>query len=601
MGKADKSAKRRQQRVKGEDIPRQRPPFLWVLVFVLGAGLGIAAWKILNPPHRAEIYKSRPQGTVTFTKDIAPIVFENCSTCHRPGQSGPFPLIQFADVKKHGKEIAEVTQKRYMPPWLPEPGDFVGERRLTVDQIGLIQQWVAEGSVEGASENLPTQPKWRDGWQLGTPDLVVTMPVAYTLPADGKDLYRNFVIPIPTTERRFVKAIEFDPGNRSVHHVFFLFDRNRRARQQLKVDDQPGFPGMSLPQGASSPQGVFLSWQPGKVPSVAEDMAWTLEKETDLVLQVHMQPTGKSESVRCSLAFYFTDTPSSKTMIKLGLSDLSFDIPAGAESHLVEDTFKLPVDAHVLALLPHAHYLGKELRGFATLSDGTKKSLLHIKQWDFNWQNDYRFKTPVFLPKGSTLTMQYTYDNSTNNVRNPNHPPKPVQYGVQTTDEMAELWIQLQLRGAEDLPGIEQALLEKIASQNIAYSQYRLRLNPNDAEAHVRLGEALLATGRKAEAFDHFQKAVLASPNYDEPHYQLGLMFRVEKQLDRARQEFETTIRLNPKNSRAHGNLGFIFASLGNLDQAVYHLQSAVNLNPNDTLASSTLAEILRAKATGPK
>src|SRR6266508_1195450 len=169
-----------------------------------------------------------------------------------------------------------------MPPWLPEPGGFLAERRLSSDQVGLIQQWVAEGAAEGTAEDLPPQPKWRDGWQLGTPDLVVTMPMAYTLPAAGKDIYRNFVVPIPTTERRYVKAVEFEPGNRSVHHVFFLFDRTRRARQRQKVDDEPGFPGMSLPKGAASPPGVFLSWQPGKVPGVAEDMAWTLEKETDL-------------------------------------------------------------------------------------------------------------------------------------------------------------------------------------------------------------------------------------------------------------------------------------------------------------------------------
>jgi len=543
-----------------------------------------------------ETYRPRPQGTLTFTKDIAPIVYENCATCHRPGQSGPFPLLHFADVKKHAKQIAEVTQSRYMPPWLPDPGDFLAERRLSIDQIGAIQQWVSEGATEGAATDLPPEPKWREGWQLGTPDLVVSMPAPYTLPAAGKDVYRNFVVPIPTAARRYVKAIEFNPGSRTVHHAFFLFDRTRRARQKQKVDDEPGFPGMSLPEGASSPQGVFLSWQPGKAPRMAEDLAWTLEKDTDLVMQIHMQPTGKPETVQSSLAFYFAAAPSPRTMVKLGLSNLAFDIPAGAEDHLVEDTFQLPVDGHITALLPHAHYLGKELRGFATLPDGTKKSLLRIKQWDFNWQNDYRFRNPVFLPKGSTVTMRYTYDNSTNNIRNPNHPPIPVQYGIQTTDEMAELWVQLELRGKEDLPAMEQALVTKVASQNVAYSQYRLRLNPNDAEAHVHLGEALLYLGRKTEALNHFQIAAAASPNYDEPHYQLGLILRMDNRIEQALQEFETTVRLNPKNSRAHGNLGFIFASMSRFDEAESHLRSAVELNPNDTLALQTLTEILRAK-----
>ena len=565
-----------------------------LLLVVITAGA--ATWILLTRHPAEEKYEPRPKGAITFTKDVAPIVYQNCAPCHRAGQSGPFQLLHFADVKKHAQQIAEVTQSRFMPPWLPDPGDFVGERRLSVDQIGLIQQWVAEGAVEGAAKDLPPEPKWPEGWQLGTPDVVVKMPVPFVLPGAGRDVYRNFVVPIPTTETHYVKAVEFNPGSRTVHHAFFVFDRSRRARQRLKVDDQPGFPGMSLPQGSASPQGVFLSWQPGKVPRVAEDMAWTLEKDTDLVLQVHMQPTGKPEPVQCSMAFYFTSAPSPKTMTKLGLSDLTFSIPADAENYVVEDKFQLPVDAHVHALMPHAHYLGKELRGFATLPDGTTKSLLRIKQWDFNWQNDYRFKTPVFLPRGSTITMQYSYDNSTNNVRNPNQPPKAVQYGIQTSDEMAELWLQLELRGREDLPAMEEALVAKIASQNIAYSHYRLRLNPNDAEAHVSLGEALLHIGRKAEAVDHFQRAVAADPNLDEPHYQLGVLLRMEKRLDEARQEFETTVRLNPKNSRAHGNLGFIFATIGDLEQAERSLRKAVELNPNDTLAMQMLTEILRTK-----
>jgi tetratricopeptide (TPR) repeat protein len=314
-----------------------------------------------------------------------------------------------------------------------------------------------------------------------------------------------------------------------------------------------------------------------------------------------MQPTGKPEKIQCQMAFYFTDKPTSKTMIKIGLADLGISIPAGDENHIVEDKFVLPVDADVLALMPHAHYLGKELRGFAILPDGTKKTLLEIKQWDFNWQNDYRFKTPVSLPKGSTIAMQYSYDNSTNNVRNPNHPPKPVQYGIQTTDEMGELWIQLELRGTDDLPPMEKALAAKIANQNIIYNQYRLRLNPNDAEAQAHLGELYSYAGRKAEALEHLQKAIRLNPNYDEPHYHLGLIYRVDKQLDRARDEFETAIRLNPKNSRAHGNLGFIFASIGEIEAAQQHLRIAIQLNPNDNLALGVLKQLEAAKSPGAK
>jgi len=543
-------------------------------------------------------YKPHPTNTLTFARDIAPIVFDRCAPCHRPGQTAPFALLTLADVKKHAKQIAEVTANKYMPPWLPESrfGEYVGDRRLNADQLGMIQQWVSEGAPEGSPAELPPLPQWKDGWQLGAPDLVVTLPSQYMLPAAGKDVYRNFVIPIPITERRYVKAVEFNPASKSVHHSFFLLDRTRRARRLQKPGEQPGFPGMSLPEGTASPAGQFLSWHPGQSPSIPEDLAWTLEPDTDLVLQVHMQTIGKPESVQPSMAFYFTDAPSSRILLKLGLSNLAIDIPAGAENHLVRDSFELPVDAEVLAILPHAHYLGKELQGFATLPDGTKKSLLRINNWDFNWQNDYRFVKPVFLPKGSTVTMQYTYDNSTNNVRNPSSPPRRVQYGVQTTDEMAELWIQFQFRTREDLASMEKAVFAKAMAKNMDYYEYRVRLNPADAEAHGRLGEALLATNRKAEALSHFQAAIRLDPKYDLPHYHLGLMFRTQNRLDKAREEFETAIRLNPENAKAHGNLGFIFAGQGDLESAELQLKTALELNPNDTLAANALGEILRAK-----
>jgi len=582
---------------KSTSARRWSKPFIaGALLLALGAG---AAWISFWKRPASEEYKPQPPRTLTFNKSIAPVIFENCAACHRPNGSGPFPLLSFAEVKKHARQIGEVTQTRYMPPWLPEPGDrkFAGERRLSVQQIGMIQQWLAEGAVEGASEDLPPIPKWREGWQLGTPDLVVTMPKAYALSAAGKDVYRNFVIPIPLSERRFVKAVEFRPGSRTVHHAFFLFDRTHRVRR-LEKEAEPGFPGMSLPEGAFSPPGQFLGWQPGRLPSVIENMAWTLEPDTDLIFQLHMQPSGKPEPVQASLAFYFTDAPSSRTLVKVGLRNLGIDIPAGARNHVVEDVFTVSADADVLALSPHAHYLGDELQGLATLPDGTKKRLLLIKHWDFKWQNDYRFETPVFLPKGSIVTMRYSFDNSTNNVRNPNHPPKRVQYGLQTTDEMAELWLQLELHNRSDLPVIEKSLFAKAVKQTLAFNAYRLRLNPNDAEAHTRLGEAFFSSGNRIEAFQHFRTAAQLDPNYDEPHYQLGLMFRVDNQLDRARQEFETALRLNPENAKAHGNLGFIFASLGSLAEAESHLQNALELNPSDSIASNALAEVQRARRT---
>ena len=229
--------------------PRASPPRgslgLWKIglaLLVVAWGVGWFAWQQRKAPAH---YTPRPRGTVTFSKDIAPIVFGHCAGCHRPGEAAPFPLLNYGDVKKHATQIAEVTQSGFMPPWLPEDGhiELVGRRRLAVEQRGLIQQWAQEGAPEGRPEDLPPLPKWSEGWQLGTPDLVVTMPEAYTLPAEGRDVYRNFVIPIPTKSARQVRAIELRPSSKAVHHAFIRFDRTDECRQQDAQEPGPGSPG----------------------------------------------------------------------------------------------------------------------------------------------------------------------------------------------------------------------------------------------------------------------------------------------------------------------------------------------------------------------
>src|SRR5262249_14457807 len=153
-------------------------------------------------------YVPRAKGSLTFNKDIAPLVLKNCAPCHRAGQAAPFDLLTYEDVKKHAKDVARVTASRYMPPWLLEPGlgEFLGERRLTADQIGVMQQWLEEGAIEGAASSRPPAPQWTEGWLIGKPDLVITMPKPYSLPAEGRDVYRNFVIPIPVDGRKYVRA-----------------------------------------------------------------------------------------------------------------------------------------------------------------------------------------------------------------------------------------------------------------------------------------------------------------------------------------------------------------------------------------------------------
>ena len=544
----------------------------------------------------------REPKVVTFHEHIAPIVQTRCATCHRPGEAGPFTLLTYEDVKKRASQIGKVTASRYMPPWLPEPGPlkFEGDRSLSEKEIRLIQRWVESGAPEGKpskTEN-PT-PKVQE-WHLGKPDLVVTMQEAYDLPAGGRDVYRNFVLPVPLATNRLVRAMEVKPGSKSVHHAFVRIDRLRESRRLDAKDPEPGFGGMHAPPSAQSPDGFFLSWQPGKVASTNKHgLSWLLEKNSDLVIQAHLQPTGKPEPVRFSVGFYFADKPSPLLPMKIWMRSMNIDVPAGATNHIVEESYVLPVPVEVLAILPHAHYLGREMRGRATLPDGTETTLLSIKQWDFNWQGDYQYKEPVKLPKGTRLSMRYSYDNSTNNARNPNHPPQRVMYGVQSTDEMGELWLQVLVANTNDQSILTADVQKAIFNESLQYNQYLLRLNPADARAHSELGKTLLLMARRQEARAFLRRAIELDPDFDDPHYYLGLLLRLEGQLEPARGEFEAAVRLNPENAKAHGNLGLVLIQLNQPVAARPHLETALRLNPEDNIAKETLRQI--NEALGPQ
>lgn len=565
------------------------------LVWLIGA-LVVAGCSKEKP----DVYVPRPKGTLTFSKDIAPIMFNQCATCHRAGQAAPFSLLTYSDLQKRARQIAEVTTSRYMPPWMPAPGyvEFAGERRLTTDQIGIIQQWSAEGAPEGNASDLPPLPKWSKGWQLGQPDLVVTMPAPYTLPAEGKDVYRNFVIPIPLSAPRYVKAMEFNPGNwKVVHHAFFRFDRSGDSRAVDEKDAEVGFGGIHTPQNAQSPSGHFASWQPGKVFSqVPEGLSWQLETGNDLVLQLHLQPSGKPEPVQSSMAFYFTDQPPTNTPAKISLSSYEIDIPPNVKDHVVTDSMVLPVDLEVLGILPHAHYLATEVDGTATLPDGSKQWLLKINKWDFNWQGDYRYAKPIFLPKGTTIAMKFTFDNTDQNPSNPNHPPKRVRYGLQTTDAMAELWLQVLTKNSKDFGLLGEANQARIVKDTIAYNTYLLKNDPRDAAAYSGLGKAMYFSENMQSAWNHFHTSVKLRPEMDEPHYFIALIYRRQNRLAEAKEKFLTVVRLNPKHSKAAGNLGVIFLQEGNLPEAERYFSQALSLNPEDEIARRGLDDVLKMR-----
>ena len=409
--------------------------------------------------------------TVTYSQDIAPLLYANCTKCHHPGQVAPFSLLTYADAQLHGRDIAIQTQSHYMPPWKPEPGWVVyrDERRLTQAQIDLIQRWLEAGMPQGDMSKAPPAPVYSDDWQLGQPDLILEMPQAFSVPADGPDVYRNFVIPTNVTQDKWVKAIEVKPLSRPVvHHMLFFTDTTHNARLLDGKDGQPGFPGFgsifTVGDPLSDLNGGLGGWVPGTTPAfLPEGIAMALPNGSDLLAQIHFHPNGMAMTEKTVIGLYFGPAPT-RPLTQLQVPAFfgvraNIDIPAGAGSYKVRGSFTIPADADAVSVSAHAHYLGKESKLTATLPTGEVRILLWIRSWDFNWQDTYIFKDLVRLPKGTRLDGELVYDNSTNNVRNPNTPPKRVQWGEQSTDEMGSLILNVVPVQAGDIDALRGATI----------------------------------------------------------------------------------------------------------------------------------------------
>lgn len=562
-----------------------------------GVVLGVLFLAACQAPGTPEPDSSRP--ALTFHKDIAPIILDHCATCHRPGQFAPFSLLTYADVAKRVQQIAAVTKSRRMPPWLPEPGygEFVNVRRLRTDQLEIIEQWGRDGALEGNPSNSPSTPQWPEEWQLGEPDLVVDMPQPFTLPASGPDVFRNFVIPVPVASTRYVRGVEFRPGNpRIVHHATILIDRTRSSRRLDAEDPGPGYDGM-LSEGASSPDGHFLGWTPGRAPTAEPvDMSWGLERGSDLVVQLHLMPTGKPETIRSSLGLFFTDTPPARVPFMVKLGSKTIDISAGTKAYSIQDTYVLPMDVDALSVYPHAHYLAKDMKGFATLPDGTVKWLIWIKDWNFSWQDQYRYGTPLFLPKGTVLTMQYTYDNSADNARNPHHPPRRVTYGPRSSDEMGDLWLQVLPRNSADVGILTADFVQRELHANVAAAEMMVQVIPNDAGRHNFLGTAYLQIGRVQEAMAHLEEALRLKPDYAEAHANLGSALRAQRRLPEAIRHFRMALRIKPQDDRVQFNLANALNEGGQPDDAIRHFRQALTINPDLAEAHNNLGVALGSR-----
>jgi Tfp pilus assembly protein PilF len=526
----------------------------------------------------------------TFTRDVAPIVFEHCAPCHRPEGSGPFPLLTYQDVRRRADQIAVLTTSRAMPPWKPEPGsgDFAGNRRLSDQQVAVIRRWAEAGAIEGDPRMLPALPAWKGSWQLGEPDLVLEMP-AYVLRAGGEDMYRNFVIPIPIAATRYIKAWQFIPGNpRVVHHATMQFDSTGRSRQRDAEDPAPGYEGL-VAHSVQAPDGYFLDWGPGHSPYVAPDgMAWPLQKSTDLVMMLHLKPSGKEETVQARVGLYFSDAPPTRVPTLVRLTRQNLDIPPGDKQYAVTDSFKLDVAVSVYTIQPHAHYLAKQIRGFATLPDGTRTPLISIREWDFNWQGVYRYTKPVLLPAGTTITMECLYDNSTDNPFNPTTPPRRVTYGQRTTDEMAELWLQVVTLTAQDRAKLAQAVLEKIGREEIVGHEKMLESDPGNLALHDDVALLYAKMGDLAGTARHFGESLRLRPDSPAAHYNLGTVLLMQGQRESARQQLNEAVAIAPDYVPALTQVAWMLATAADdrerqPDQAVRLAQRAAALTQPPT------------------
>jgi tetratricopeptide (TPR) repeat protein len=557
-------------------------------------GLGVLVSSLAIPAPLAGQPSGAGPRPVTFNRDIAGIIFQHCTSCHRTGEAAPFTLQTYEDVRQRAQLIADTTAQRYMPPWMPEPevGEFEGVRRLTETQIDLIRQWVADGAPEGDRRDLPHPPAFTAGWQLGPPDLVVSMPAAFAMPADGPDLFRNFVLPLSIRSRRYVRAVEFRPGGaKSIHHARILLDDTRESRWRDDRDPGVGFAGMDAP-GARFPEGHFLGWAAGKS-ATQSSLSWPLEPGSDLVVQMHLKPTGRAESIRASIGFYFSNKPPTSSPVMLRLGPQTVDIPPGETDHVISDSYELPVDAEALRISPHAHYLGRDIAVAARMPDGRVERLLHITHWDFNWQDDYEYSHPVSLPRGSSIQMRYVYDNSENNPHNPNVPPARVRFGPLATDEMAELIVQLVPKRPGDLGTLRADVARKTLMTSIAGEEKRVADSPDDVETRNLLGTHYVQTGRADAAVAQFEAALRVNPDHAITNYNLAVMAIGRQEYEIAQKHFQRALTTRPDYPEAHTNFGVLLKRTGKLNEAVGHFRAALAVKPGNAAARNNLGLVL--------
>ena len=392
-----------------------------------------------NTPLRPEATGDRP---VTFNNQVVRIFQRNCQTCHRPGEVAPFSLTTYKDAHARRDDIVEAVESRYMPPWkaVPGYGEFTGVRRLSDEEIRVLARWVAEGAPEGEPRDLPAPRTFPTGWRLGTPGAVLAMEEPFTVPPRTKDIYRCFVVPIRIPgEWRMIRASEVLPGNRKiVHHVQTFLDVTGRSVELDQAEPGPGYTCFGGPRFDSV--GGLGGWAPGYPPiEIPSGVAWGIPPGARLVIQVHYNNPGDTpETDVTQIGVHFTGGPFDRRLALVRAYAWGFEIPADAARKTVTASATLAEDLEALSIHAHMHLLGRAMTVTANLPDGTKRPMLRIDDWDFEWQIRYSYTRPVPLPAGTRIEAECVYDNSAANPKNPSKPPRLVTSGFETTDEMCQ-------------------------------------------------------------------------------------------------------------------------------------------------------------------
>jgi hypothetical protein len=393
---------------------------LTVTIGALGAALGVAA------------------GETTFTRDVVPILQAHCQECHRRGGAAPFELAVYDHVYQRRDKIAKVVAARAMPPWKPVAGygDFHGVRGLSKDEVATIRRWVDGGAPEGDPRDRPPPRTFDAADARGTPALVIRTD-RFTVKARSGDVYRCFSIPTAFAEERFFTLSEVVPGNsRIVHHMLAMVDEAGDSARIPSGDADPGYPCFGGPKVRIG--GYLGGWTPGSRPwAMPEGVGIRLPPGARVVVQMHYHNARLTpETDRSELRLYAATAPVTKHLQFMRVGQFSLTIPAGAARHEIEGAAFVYRPMSLIAIHPHMHLLGREMKVWARLADGSRRPLIHIDDWDFHWQGFYFYRTPVALPVGAWIEMMAAWDNSADNPRNPNQPPKRVYWGERTVDEM---------------------------------------------------------------------------------------------------------------------------------------------------------------------